>query len=222
VQTASTGTMFILRPTTSVEVSKLYSSISDKKATGLDQIPCKLLKLSAPIVSKSLCDIFNLSIQTAVFPDDWKLAKISPIYKGDAKDNVGNYKPISVLSVISKVFERIVFDQLYSYFTENDRLHKNQSGFRKCHSTMTALTDATIEWFANMAQGKLNAVIYIDLAKAFDTISHEILLEKLHIYGVDTNSLSWFQSYLHDRKQKCYVNGVLSGGRTIDCGVPQG
>ena len=73
-----------------------------------------------------------------------------------------------------------------------------------------------------MDQGKLNAVVYIDLAKAFDTISHEILLEKLHIYGVDANSLSWFQSYLQDRKQKCYVNDVLSGERTINCGVPQG
>jgi hypothetical protein len=139
VQTAATGTMFILRPTTSDEVIKLISSISDKKATGLDQIPCKLLKLSAPIVSKSLCDILNLSIKTAIFPDDWKLAKVSPIYKGDAKDNVGNYRPISVLSAISKVFERIVFDQLYTYFNENNLLHKNQSGFRKCHSTMTAL-----------------------------------------------------------------------------------
>ena len=123
--------------------------------------------------------------------------------------------------MISKVFERIVFDQLYTYFNENNLLHKNQSGFRKCHSTMTALIDATIEWLANMDQGKLNAVVYIDLAKAFDTISHEILLEKLHIYGVDTNSLSWFQSYLQDRKQKCYVNDVLSAERTINCGVPQ-
>jgi hypothetical protein len=87
---------------------------------------------------------------------------------------------------------------------------------------MTALIDAIIEWLANMDQGKLNAVVYIDLAKAFDTISHGILLEKLRIYGVDTNSLSWFQSYLQDRKQKCYVNGVLSGERTINCGVPQG
>ena len=87
---------------------------------------------------------------------------------------------------------------------------------------MTALIDATIEWLANMDQGKLNAVVYIDLAKAFDTISHEILLEKLHIYGVDTNSLSWFQSFLQDRKQKCYVNDVLSGERTINCAVPQG
>jgi hypothetical protein len=166
--------------------------------------------------------IFNLSIQTAIFPNDWKLAKVSPIYKGDAKDNVGNYRPISVLSAISKIFERIVFDQLYTYFNKNNLLHKNQSEFRKCHSTMTALIDAIIEWLANMDQGKLNAVVYIDLAKAFDTISHGILLEKLRIYGVDTNSLSWFQSYLQDRKQKCYVNGVLSGERTINCGVPQG
>ena len=109
-----------------------------------------------------MCDIFNLSIQTAIFTDDWKLAKV-PIYKGDEKDNVGNYRPILVLSVISKVFERIVFDQLYTYFNENNLLHKNQSGFRKCHSTMTALIDATIEWLANMDQGKLNAVVYIDL-----------------------------------------------------------
>ncbi|CAB4026395.1 Hypothetical predicted protein [Paramuricea clavata] len=140
----------------------------------------------------------------------------------DAKDNVGNYRPISVLSVISKVSERIVFVQIYTYFNENHLLHKNKLGVKKCHSTMTALIDDTIEWLANMDQGKLTAIVYIDLANAFDTISHERLLEKLHTCRVDTNNLYWFQSYLQDRTQKCYVNDALSAGRTIHCGVSQG
>ena len=109
----------------------------------------------------------TFSLQTAVFPDEWKLAKVTPIHKGDAKDNVNNYRPISVLSVVSKIFERIVYDQLYTYFNQNNLRNGMQSGFRPFHSTTSALLDATTGWLKNMDLGLLNSVIYLDLANAF-------------------------------------------------------
>ena len=101
-------------------------------------------------------------------------------------------------------------------------LYEKQSGFRTFYSTTTALLDATTEWLTNMDKGLLNSVIYLDLAKAFDTVNHDILLSKLHSYGIDANSLCWFHSYLQNRTQKCFVNGYLSNECALNCGVPQG
>lgn len=108
--------------------------------------------------------------------------------------------------------------------TKNNLLSKYQSGFRRLHSTPTALLDATTEWFLNMDMGKLNSVVFLDLSKAFDTVDHSILLKKLSLYGISQESLIWFtySSYLSNRKQQCFVNGHLSVPRTITCGVPQG
>ena len=124
------ATNFSLKCITPSTVFKLLASVSEKKATGLDGIPSKLIKEAASVIAVPLCDIFNLSIQTSIFPSDWKLAKVIPIHKGDAKDVMNNYRPISVLSTIAKVFERIVYNQLYEYVTENNILSQYQAGFR--------------------------------------------------------------------------------------------
>lgn len=219
-----TTSSFSLKPIEPTTVYKLMSSMSGKKATGLDGIPCKLIKEAASVIpiSISLCDIFNLSIQTCIVPSDWKLAKVIPIHKGDVKDNSNNYRPISVLPSVAKIFEKIVYDQLFQYVTKNDLLSKCQSGFRPLHSTTTALIDATTEWLNNMDQGRLNSVVYLDLAKAFDTVDHDILIHKLSIYGICEMSLNWFRSFLSNRNQRCFVNGHLSEPETLKCGVPQG
>jgi hypothetical protein len=149
-------------------------------------------------------------------------ACFKPLHKGDAKDLLNNYRPISVLSAVSKIFERIVYDQLQAYLNENGLIYDKQSGFRPVHSTTSALLNATTEWLSNMDKGQLNSVVFIDLAKAFDAVDHEILLSKLQIYGVDSMSLNWFKSYIFDRKQKCNVNGLVSSERSLLCGVPQG
>ena len=192
------------------------------KSSGLHDISNKLLKLAADIVSQSLTHIFNKSLCTGIYPNDWKLARVVPIHKSGAKQDVNNYRPISITSAVAKVFGRIIHDQFYQYLTTHHLLNECQSGFRALHSTVTTLLETTNNWSVNIDNGLLNDVVFIDLKKAFDSIDHEILLKKLAHYGVDQISLTWFRSYLSDRTQRCYVNGHLSRSRSVKYGVPQG
>ena len=138
--------------------------MSASKATGLDNVSCRLIKEAAPIIAKSLNKLFNKSIETNIFPSEWKLAKVTPIHKNNERGDPNNYRPISVIGAIAKVFERVVYNQLYFYLTENNLLNKYQSGFRPLHSTVTALLDATNEWYFNMNEGNLTSVVFLNLA----------------------------------------------------------
>ena len=221
---------YLLKPKTNFRLEKIsltsvletLNSLATKKAVGLDYISSKLLKVAAPVLAESLCKIFNKSVETGTFPSEWKSAKVFPVHKKDDKSNPNNYRPISVLPAVGKVFERIIYNQLYSYLSRNKLLTKHQSGFRSLHSTVTALLDATNEWYFNIDQGNTNVVVFLDLAKAFDTVSHEILLNKLELYGISGPTLDWFKSYLSNRDQVCVVQGYTSEPRKISCGVPQG
>ena len=147
---------------------------------------------------------------------------MSPLYKSGAKNDPSNYRPISVIPTVSKIYEKIIYDQLYDYLNTYNLLTHCQSGFRSFHSTLTALLEATNDWSINIDNEMFNGVVFIDLKKAFDTIDHEILLLKLSNYGVDSNSLKLFESYLTNRSQKCKVNGELSNSSPLTCGIPQG
>ena len=127
--------------------------------------------------------IFNKSLISGIFPDDLKSARVAPIFKSGERSDANNYRPISVLSVIAKVFEKIVFKQFYEYLSDNNLLSQNQSGFRPRHSTLTALHKDTMFWLNNMDKGNLNIAVFVDLKKAFDTVDHTILLNKLLYYG---------------------------------------
>lgn len=203
-------------------ICHLLNSLSKSKATGIDKISSKILKIASPVISGSLTYIFNQSIVLSSFPNEWKMARVTPIYKNGQRNLPGNYRPISVLPVISKIMERILYEQLHEYLTKNDLLSKNQFGFRRLHSTATALLDCTNSWYVNMDRKMFNLVVFIDLKKAFDTVDHKILLRKLELYGIKGNALSLIKSYLSDRIQKCQVNGVVSSGRPVKCGIPQG
>ena len=157
-----------------------------------------------------------------IFPDDWKLAKVTPVFKDGDRNICGNYRPISVISVVAKVFEKLVYQQLKSFMTKNNILVDLQSGFRAKHSTETTLLSSTNEWLCNMDKGLFTGVLFLDLKKAFDTVDHSILLAKLEKYGIQGCSLEWFKSYLKDRKQVCSINGKKSSAKDIKYGVPQG
>ena len=150
------------------------------------------------------------------------MAKVFPLYKKDDRTDVQNYRPISVLPAISKICESLVYDQLYGYLNSNSLLTKNHSGFRSLHSTVTALLHLTNNWYLNIYKGMTNLIVLLDLAKAFDTVSHNILLKKLEPYGLKGVTLDWFLSYLSDRQQQCVGEGCVSKPQLISCGVPQG
>ena len=199
-------------------VFNLLRNIDEKKATGLDMIPSKLLKMAASIVTPSLTAIFTKSIITGIYPTEWKMARVTPVFKKGEKSDLNNYRPISVIPV----FEKIVYDQLYQYLNDNQLFSSCQTGFRSLRSTLTALLEATNSWSVNIDNGFLNGVVFIDLKKALDTIDHEIILRKLSYFGADQATAKWFQSYLSNRTQRCNVNGNLSTASTVTCGVPQG
>ena len=169
-----------------------------------------------------LCHIFNQSLSLGIFPEDWKCARVTPLFKQGNRHDMNNYRPISVVPIIAKVFERIAYDQLYAYLTEHDIVCKHQSGFRTHHSTVTALLEATDTWAYNIDKGKINAVVFLDLKKAFDTVNHDVLLSKLNNYGIRDIPHKWFTSYLDKRTQKCSINGSLSQSCLLSFGVPQG
>ena len=218
-----THTSFKLKQITPKQVYNLLVSLPNGKANGIDMIPNKMLKISAHVISSSLTDIFNCCTSMNTFPDDLKVAKVVPIFKAGAKDDPGNYRPISSLSSVARVFEKLIYDQLYDYFSSNNLLGKQQWGFRKMHSTVLALQSTTNNWILNMNNSRANAVIFLDLKKAFDTVNHDIIIQKLHCYGITGDELKFFRSYLSNRKQCCSNNGRVSDYEDIaSCGVPQG
>ena len=133
-----------------------------------------------------------------------------------------NHRPISVLPVISKLFEKLVNDQYYNFLFSNHLLCSHQSSFRRLHTVLTCLLKCTNDWYLNTENGKYTSVTFINFKKAFDTVNHEILVKKLQIYGIRGKELLWFKSYLSQRKQCCKVNGKLSDLGEVTCGVPQG
>ena len=131
---------------------------------GLDKIPAKMLRIAAEIIARSLTYIFNLSVSTGLFVDDWKDARVIPIYKEGDRRNLGNYRPISILPIVSKVFEKEIFKQSYKHLNDNMVVCKFQSGFRPGHFTILQMCN---NWYENMDNGKLTGVVFIDIRKAF-------------------------------------------------------
>ena len=138
-----------------------------EKSTGLDNLPSKMLKIAAGVLAPSLAFLFNQSISSGIVPTEWKLARVTPIFKKGKRQDINNYRPISMIPAVTKVFERTIFDQLFKYLNDNDLLVNCQSGFRSLHSTLTSLLEASNSWSVNIDNGLINGVIFIDLKKGF-------------------------------------------------------
>ena len=213
---------FKLNPISEMFAHKELSKMTANKAIGLDKISARLLRDAARVIAPPLTYIINHSSKIGKFPSHWKCVKVTVLFQqGDGK-NMDNYRPISVLPTVSKVTERATDTQLYAFLESHQLPVENQFGFRRGRSTPLALTQFTDEMRANMDNGLVNGVTFLDLKKAFDTVDHTILIHKLKALGVSEFCLSWFQSYLTSRFQRTVIGQATFCNRRISIGVPQG
>jgi len=213
---------FSFRTVTNREVMKHLRNLKHKCAVGLDEIPSSFLKDTAYIIAKPLTHVINCSLRGGIVPEQFKQAKVTPVYKSGASDSFDNYRPISVLPAVSKILERCVHDQLMEHLENHNLLTASQFGFRKKRSTEHASVYFTDQIRKAMDNGLLTGAIYIDLSKAFDTISHSTLIEKLPDFGVTGITQDWFTNYLFSRHQRVICGDRLSSREPVLCGVPQG
>ena len=188
---------------------------------GIDGINGMFLKDGAIILAAPIRDLFDLSIKFSTFPDNCKVAKLKPLYKKGSKLDPKNYRPISLLPLISKIFEKIIHAQTQQFLDRNDILYKFQSGFRVNRSTDTSLSYLNNKIMNGFDNKSYIGMILIDLQKAFDTIDHEIFLNKIKCLGFPNSSVSWYKSYLESRYFKVNIGSSLSEKEEFRCGVPQ-
>ena len=213
---------FQFQTVTTEIVSKSIRKIASKSSSGHDGISTNLLQRINHVIAPTLTLIINQSLASGIFPNRLKIAKVIPLFKKGDIHIVDNYRPISLLPALSKVFEKIVFKQLYDYFLTKKLLYNSQYGFREGHSTEFASLEFIDRISQDLDQGKIPIALYLDLSKAFDTLDHSILLAKLKYYGVRNTELDWFNSYLNDRYQYVEINGSKSPQQRVTTGVPQG
>ena len=202
------------------KMSKYISCLDSKKAPGHDGFQSRLIKLSGTSISASLCMIFNRCVSDCCFPTDMKLSEISPVFKKNDNLDKENYRSVNILTVLSKVFERILSDQLTDYF--KSILSPKLSAYRKGYSCQQVLLNLTELLRSALDENKYVGTISTDLSKAFDRMPHGLLVSKLHAYGISSRACSLIISYLCDRKQRVKVLGSVSDWANINRGVPQG
>ena len=222
---ANTKSLF-MTPTTPQEIQEIISGLANKSSSGYDNITNTLLKQLQFSLSEPLTIIFNKSLESGEFPHEMKKADVIPLYKAKEKYLVMNYRPISLLLTISKVLEKIVYKRTYGFLNDTNQLYQSQYGFRSGHSCESAICELVGTIAKNQEEGLHTIGLFIDLSKAFDTLDHKILLQKLHKYGVRGICLDWFTSYLDKRemRSKCIVNDntTYSSYYDMDYGTPQG
>ena len=204
------------------EIKDTIKSLKNSNSSGHDNFSSKFVKLSAPILIPALEKLFNLSLKTGIYPDNLKIAKVIPIFKKGDPASVNNYRPISILSTINKIFEKILYARLMKYIDHFQLLYKYQFGFRKNHSTEHALIEITDQIRSSLDNNQITCGIFVDLSKAFDTVNHHILLDKLENIGIRGKALELFKSYLSNRKQYVNIDKHKSQTKPVTCGVPQG
>ena len=204
------------------EVIKLCKEININKSSAIENISSKVLKLALIKFSKQFTYIINLTFQNSTIPELWKIASVTPLFKSGNVSKCNNYRPISQLPLPGKIVEKIVHQRMSTFFEINKILNENQGGFRKNQSTTNTSAKFLDTIYNSINTKNISIATYIDFSKAFDTVSHDILIKKLKLYGIKHKNLEWIQNYLNKRKQKTIFNNASSELNDITVGVPQG
>ena len=207
---------------TEADVKDVLNNLVINKACGPDMISHKMLKETASTVSYPLQLLFNKSLSACVYPASWKLAKVTPLFKKGDRSLPSNYRPISLISCVGKVMERVVFKYVYNHLHSNNLIYKLQSGFLPGHSTVYQLIDIYNQICKAFDEKKSTCMVFCDISKAFDRVWHSGLVFKLQHYGIEDKVKDWISHYLSHRSQRVIVGQSLSEVRNVNAGVPQG
>ena len=210
---------FELSPVTNSDMLKAIKHLNESKSVS-GSIPTKIIKLAKFVCAPTLTSCFNHSLQTQNFPDSLKLADIVPVHKKKSKHDKDNYRPVSLLPSPAKIFEKLISNQLNDFL--ESFFSNGLCGFRKQYSTQNALLNMLRKWQNSLSKSEKIGAILMDLSKAFDCLPHDLLIAKLHAYGMDYRSLAFMQSYLNNRKHRVRVGSSFSNWLPLLYGVPQG
>lgn len=216
------GSSFFLKPVSDVEVANIITSFKSDKAPGEDGLTARLLKHLKNYITKPLANLVNLSFTSGIFPGILKRASVTVLHKGGKCNNVGNYRPISLISNIAKIFEKLLSCRMHEFIDKKGILSDQQYGFRPHRSTQDAITYITNRAYKSIDSSNPSIAAFLDLTKAFDTINHSILLAKLETYGFRGKSFDLIKSYLTGRTQSVKIDSITSNSLVVQCGVPQG
>jgi len=209
-------------PVTQYSVEKIIKNLKQNAAAGSDRIQSRVIKENCRDLLSSITYLVNLSMSTGTFPTLYKEAIIRPIYKGGDEQDINNYRPISLISNVSKIIEKAIKDQLVKYLEDSKYLVESQLGFRKNMGTEDAINKLHTELTTHLDNGKKCIAIFQDLSKAFDLVEHEKLITKIKEAGCGGQVLKWFQTYLENREQKVRIGEIESKTLKLKSGTPQG
>lgn len=211
-----------LNPISEDEILSIVNSLNNSNSCGYDKISIKTIKSLSVSIIPSLCNLFNQCLIKGHFPEIFKKSIVTPVYKNGNKEELNNYRPISIISNLGKILEKIISQRLQSFINANNLLSPQQFGFRSGKSTNDAIIDLTQCIYNTLDKSRPSLAVFLDLAKAFDTVNHKLLLKKLDRYGIRGTPLLLIKSYLENRKQTTKILGIVSSEKTVTCGVPQG
>ena len=204
------------------DISNVIRKLDPNKAHGHDQISIRMLKICDKAISKPLHLVFSSCMDSGMFPTKWKMANVVPVYKKDDKQNVKNYRPVSLLPIFGKIFERLIYKEMYAFFIENNLISQNQSCFKQGDSCINQLLSITHDIYQSLDQSYEVRGVFLDILKAFDKVWHKGLLYKLAQNGINGPLLKLLNDFLRGRKQRVVLNGQHSSWSDILAGVPQG